>query len=25
LDIIQNEAGNHIPVGLGIPWIDTPS
>jgi hypothetical protein len=23
LDIIQNEAGNHIPVGFGIPWMDS--
>jgi hypothetical protein len=23
LDVIQNEAGNHIPVGFGIPWMDS--
>jgi hypothetical protein len=23
LDIIQNEAGNHIPVGFDIPWMDS--
>jgi hypothetical protein len=23
LDIIQNEAGNHIPVSFDIPWMDS--
>jgi hypothetical protein len=22
LDIIHNQAGNRIPVGFGIPWLD---